>query len=242
MKFTDKLTLTAILLTGLILSGCYTSPKSTLPRKFAFKSNAVDFITSISEHTIVFGTGVRVTEGGDSFFTGIGKPGMSSSLYPGFPLKISATIVTEDIVNNAGDYFSKLLDLNDAETDSFMNAYRKTYDVENNNLIWIYMKTNLAESYLSPERWVIFVEDEEQNQFEPFKLQQIHPMIEDTKDDRKNNWRSLRIKETQFALQFPKEKFDGHPWIPEKGKLKLVFMNPDKNIERADGTWFLGED
>jgi len=213
-----------------------------MPKKFAFKSDASDFIESISKNTIVFGTGVKVTEGGDSFFTGIGKSGNSISLYPGFPLKISATIITEGIIRNAGEYYTKLLDMSEAETDSFMNAYREMYDVENNNLIWIYMKTNLAESYLNKDRWVIFVEDEDQNQYEPFKVSQDQPLIPDFDNERKDNWRRTRVKESQFALKFPKKKFDDRPWIPTEGKLKLVFMNPDKNIERADGTWIFKKD
>ena len=213
-----------------------------MPGKFAFKSGASDYIEAISRNTIVFGTGRKVTEGGDSFFTGIGKPGNSISLYPGFPLKISATIITEGIINNAGEYYTKLLDMSDAEADSFMNAYRELYDIENNNIIWIYMKTNFAESYLSPDRWVIFVEDEDQNQFEPVKISQDQPILPDINNDRRDNWRRTLMKETQFVLKFPKKKFDDRPWIPDKGKLKLVFMNPDKNIERADGTWIFEKD
>ena len=222
---------------NLFFVGFHTDPKSLMPEKFVFKSDASDFIDSISKNTIVFGTGVKVTEGGDSFFTGIGKSGKSISSYPGFPLKISATIITEGIIRNAGEYYTKLLDLNEAEADSFMNAYREMYDVENNNLIWIYMKTNFAESYLNPDRWVIFVEDEDQNQFEPLKISQDQPLIQGFNNERRDNWRRTRVKESQFALKFPKKKFDDRLWIPNKGKLKLVFMNPDKNIERADGTW-----
>lgn len=227
------------LLINLLFSGCYSVPESSLskPGKFVFKSDASDFIESISKNTIVFGTGVRVVEGGDSFFTGIGRSGISSAIYPGFPLKISATIITESIIENAGAYYSNLLDMSESETDSFMIAYRKMYDVENNNLIWIYMRTNLAESYLAPDRWVIFIEDEDQNQYEPRKLSQDQPPIPDFSNERRDNWRRASVNESHFALIFPKNKFDENPWIPNEGKLKLVFMNPDKNIERADGTW-----
>lgn len=237
MKLFHRNIFVPTLLINLFFVGFYTDPKPPMPEKFAFKSDASDFIDSISKNTIVFGTGVKVTEGGDSFFTGIGKSGKSISLYPGFPLKISATIITEGIIRNAGEYYTKLLDLSEAEADSFMNAYREMYDVENNNLIWIYMKTNFAESYLNPDRWVIFVEDEDQNQFEPLKISQDQPLIQDFNNERRDNWRRTRVKESQFGLKFPKKKFDDRPWIPNKGKLKLVFMNPDKNIERADGTW-----
>ena len=242
MKLFPRYMLIPVLLINLFFVGCYTTPKSSIPGKFAFNSDASDFIESISKNTIVFGTGVTVIGGGDSFFTGIGKSGMSTSLYPGFPLKISATIITEEIIRNAGEYYTLLLDMSDAETDSFMNVYRELYDFENNNLIWIYMKTNLAESYLNSDRWVIFVEDEDQNQFEPLKLSQLQPLIPDFNSGRRDNWRRTRAKETQFALKFPKKKFDDRLWIPDKGKLKLVFMNPDKNIERADGTWIFEKD
>ena len=242
MKRYQQILIVSALPIFLFMSGCYTTPKSSMPGEFSFKSDASDFIESISKNTIVFGTGVKVTEGGDTFFTSIGKPGMSTSLYPGFPLKISATVITEQIIRNAGDYYTKLLDLSEAETDSLMNAYREKYDVENNNLIWIYMNTNLAESYLNPDRWVIFVEDEDQNQYEPVKIPHTQPPLADIDDERRDNWRRTSIRETQFALQFPKKKFDDRPWIPDKGKLKLVFMNPDKNIERADGTWIFEKD
>ena len=242
MKLFHRYIFVPALLINLFFGGCYTTPKSSMPGKFAFKSDASDFIESISKNTIVFGTGVKVTEGGDSFFTGIGKSGKFTSLYPGFPLKISATIITEGIIRNAGEYYTKLLDMSEAETDSFMNAYREMYDVENNNLIWVYLKTNLAESYLNPDRWVIFVEDEDQNQYEPLKVSQDQPLIPDLNNERRDNWRRTREKESQFALKFPKKKFDDQLWIPNKGKLKLVFMNPDKNIERADGTWIFEKD
>ena len=242
LKNSHRYIILPVLLINFLFSGCYTSPKSSMTGEFAFKSNAADFIKSISKNSIVFGTGVKVTTGGDSFFTGIGKAGRSTSLYPGFPLKISATIITEEIIKNAGEYYAKLLDLNETETDSFMNAYREMYDVENNNLIWIYMKTNFAESYLSPDRWVIFVEDEDQNQYEPLKISQSQPLIPDLDNERRDIWRRTRVKETHFALKFPKKKFDGHDWIPLSGKLKLVFMNPDKNIERADGTWIFEQE
>ena len=240
-RYKQILIVPALLLISFI-GGCYTTPKSSLPGKFSFKSDASDFIESISKNTIVFGTGATVIKGGDSFFTGIGNPGMSTSFYPGFPLKISATIITDNVIRNAGDYYTKLLDMNEAEADSFMNAYRELFDVENNNLIWIYMKTNLAESYLNPDRWVIFVEDEEQNQFEPLKVPQAQTPLPNAGDERRDNWRRSRIRETQFALKFPKKKFDDRPWVPDRGKLKLVFMNPSKNIERADGTWIFEKD
>ena len=242
MKLIHRKIFVPVLMINLLFAGFNTPPRSPVQGKFAFKSDASDFIEAISKNTIVFGTGVKVTEGGDSFFTGIGKSGKSLAFYPGFPLTISATIITEGIIRNAGEYYTKLLDMNQVETDSFMNAYREMYDLESNNLIWIYMKTNLAESYLNPDRWVIFVEDEDQNQFEPLKVSQDQPLLPDFNNERRDNWRRTRAKESQFALIFPKKRFDDRPWIPNKGKLKLVFMNPDKNIERADGTWIFDKD
>ena len=242
MENSQRYIIVPVLLLSLFFSGCYTTPKSSIPGEFAFKSNAADFIKSISKNTIVFGTGAKMITGGDGFFTGIGKPGNSATLYPGFPLKISATLITEEIISNAGEYYSKLLDFNEAESDSFKNAYREMYDLENNNLIWIYMKTNLADSYLSPDRWIIFVEDEDQNQFEPLKISHSQSLLPDFDSERRDNWRRSRVKETQFALKFPKKKFDDRDWIPVSGKLKLVFMNPDKNIERADGSWIFEEE
>jgi len=104
-------------------------------------------------------------------------------------------------------------------------------------MIWIYMRTTLSENYIDPEKWVIFVQDEDKNQFEPKKVSEEGSLIKLDSFPARERWRRAQIKEIQFALLLPKKKFDGKSWIPAKGKLKIVFMNINKQSERTEGTW-----
>lgn len=210
--------------------------QSSASGKFVFKSDASPYIDAISKNTIVFGVGVRMT-GGDAFFKGIGKPGGPPSLYPGFPLQISATIIDEEVITESGDYYANLGGLTDTEKDSFLLNYRNHYKLDEYDLIWIYMRTTFAENYVNPEYWVIFVQDEDENQFEPQKISEEALLTKNGNYPAKERWRRAQTKEIQFALLLPKKKFDGGSWIPESGNLKIVFMNPNKQAERAEGTW-----
>lgn len=225
-----------IILVILIFQGCTSSGQSFTSGKFIFKSDASPFIDAISKNTIVFGAGVRMT-GGDAFFKGIGKPGGPSPLQPSFPLQISATIIDEEVITKSGDYYSNLGGLTETEKDSFLANYRDHYNLDKFDLIWIYMRTTYAEDYVNPEKWVIFIEDEDENQFEPTIISEEESLIKNGNYPAKERWRRAQVKEIQFALLLPKKKFNGKSWIPEIGKLKIVFMNPNKATERAEGTW-----
>ena len=209
--------------------------------KFVFKSDASSYIDAISKNTIVFGVGVRM-KGGDEFFKGIGKSGGPPPLRPSFPLQISATIIDDEVISKSGDYYSILGGLTESEKDSFLANYRDHYNLDENDLIWIYMRTTLAENYVNPEKWVIFVQDEDENQFEPKKVSEEDFFIENDNFPAKERWRRAQIKEIQFALLLPKKKFDGKSWIPATGKLKIVFMNITNQSERAEGTWIFKSD
>jgi len=220
----------------IIFLGSIVYGQSSASGKFVFESDASPYLDAISKNTIVFGAGGRMT-GGDAFFTGIGKPGGPPPLYPSFPLQISATIIDEEVISKSGDYYANLGGLTDTEIDSFLLNYRNHYKLDEYDLIWIYMRTTFAENYVDPENWVIFVQDEDENQFEPIKVSEEASLIKNGNYPAKERWRRAQIKEIQFALLLPKKKFDGGSWIPDSGNLKIVFMNPNKQIERAEGTW-----
>ena len=230
----------------LILSGsslgCYTAVETPSKNGFIYKSEATEYIEAISKNTILFGAGVRMTGNSDAFFTGIGKPGATSSVYQGFPLLISATIMTDEVLQSAGKFYQNTLGMSKLESDSLLIKYDTKYDLKNNNLIWIYMRTTFAKEYLSPERWVIFVEDEDENQYEPIKVPLAETLLPEKEPSVRQNYLKTQTKKVQFGLLLPKYKFDGSPWVPEKGKLKIVFMNPNKGIERAGGSWVFSKE
>lgn len=236
-----RLGIVCLILSGFLL-GCYTAVETSSQNGFIYKSEATEYIEAISKNTILFGTGVRMTGNSDVFFTGIGKPGAASSVYPGFPLLISATMMTDEVLRSAGEFYQNTLGMNMLESDSLLIRYNTDYDLKNNNLIWIYMRTTFAKEYLSPDRWVIFVEDEDENQYEPKKVPLIVTLSPENEPPVRQNWRRAQTKKVQFGLLLPKSKFDGTPWVPENGNLKIVFMNPNKGIERADGSWVFSKE
>lgn len=225
----------------IIFQGTVSYGQSSAAGKFVFKSDASSYIDAISKNTIVFGAGVRMT-GGDAFFKGIGRQGGPPPLQPSFPLQISATIIDDEVISESGDYYSKLGGLTESERDTFLANYRDHYKLDEYDLIWIYMRTTFAENYVDPEKWVIFVQDEDENQFEPKKVSEEKTLIKNGHYPVKERWRRAQIKEVQFALLLPKKKFDGKSWIPPSGKLKIVFMNINKQSERTEGTWIFKSD
>lgn len=235
IRVSGRMTILIILIIILFQSSLALGQFSTAS-KFVFKSDASSYIDAISRNTIVFGVGVRMT-GGDEFFKGIGKSGGPPPLVPSFPLQISATIIDDEVINESGEYYAKLGGLTELEKDSFLLNYRDHYNLDEHDMIWIYMRTTLSENYIDPEKWVIFVQDEDENQFEPKKVSEEGSLIKLDSFPARERWRRAQIKEIQFALLLPKKKFDGKSWIPAKGKLKIVFMNINKQSERTEGTW-----
>ena len=241
MNFRSGRIVTVIILIMIIFRGSLAHGQSSTAGKFVLKSDASSYIDAISKNTIVFGVGVRMT-GGDEFFKGIGKPGGPPPLRPSFPLQISATIIDDEVISKSGDYYSKLGGLTESEKDSFLANYRDHYNLDEYDLIWIYMRTTLSENYVNPEKWVIFVQDEDENQFEPKKVSEEISSIKNDNFPAKERWRRAQIKEIQFALLLPKKKFDGKSWIPATGQLKIVFMNITNQAERTEGTWIFKSD
>lgn len=196
----------------------------------------------IDSWTITFGTR-KQTSGG--FFTGIGGEGAQGTT--GFPLKIEATLLDPLIsVAQKMENFKSSENSDDSVLSYYENAQKDTIEIR------LSITTLYHESYLDLKNWIIYLENDKIEQFEPLKIEQqekpllsssrIFPLMkrpsQQTPPD-KNLRRALGepIKSAYFSLFF-KNKSKDRPIITEDTQfLKLVFLKEIGKNERAEGRW-----
>ena len=183
------------------------------------------------------------TRGLSNLFTmggGMGERGGPSE----FPLHISATLMDSSLIEAGLQHYATLLTMAPAERTEFRNAYYRRYDVENHLLIWCELQTSWAELHLDPDRWIIFIEDDAINQYEPVQIleepQPITQMVTDRSpgfqpEQRRRGW---EVHQKTLMLCFPKRDFLENSILSEKVEfLKLVFQLNEDEKTRAEGIW-----
>jgi hypothetical protein len=234
----------------LILTGCATVTSS---RKFVglpVASNSLDQLeaplkTLWDKWTIQFGGMMR--GGGSRLF------GSSLNLSTGddrgegtgeFPLQITATLMDSSLIEAGLKYYSDMIGMTPEERAEFRNTYYKRYDVEDRVLIWCELQTSWTELFLDPDRWLIFIEDDQVNQHEPLQVLEDSTSIDQKLTDSlarvppEPGYRVWRNHQKTWMLCFPKRDYYKNPILSEKVKyLKLIFQQKDDEKSRAEGIW-----
>jgi len=165
-----------------------------------------------------------------------------------FPLQIAATLMDSLLIEAGLQYYSTLINMSPDEQAKFRNAYFQRYDVENHLLIWCELYTSWAELYLDPNRWIIFIQDDAGNQYEPLRILEGAPSFSRRVTDKfpefQPEQKDLRWKVHQknLMLCFPKRDFLKKPILSERVRfLKLVFQLSEDEKTRAEGIWAFKE-
>lgn len=235
----------AILL--LLLSSCATVPSSRKYVGTVFGSKVQvkeSFPTLWEKWTVYFG---MASWGGKPWqllsnpFTGGGGRGG-----PGgeFPLQITTTLMDTMLIEAGLQHYDSMLAMTPDERAEFRRAYFRRYDVENHLLVWCELQTSWAELYLDLDRWIIFIENDAGNQYEPVRL------VEESQSSREMGMLRLsrfqpeqrlpkwEIHKKTLMFCFPKRDFYGTQVVSEEVEfLKLVFQQSDDEKTRAEGIW-----
>ena len=169
---------------------------------------------------------------------GRGEPGGD------FPLRITATMMDSLLIEAGLQHYATLVKMTPKEQTAYRSGYFQRYDVENHLLIWCELSTTWAELHLDPNRWIIFIEDDEVNQYEPVQILEESQPFRQTVTDRLSEFepeqRSTRWKIHQKTLMlcFPKRDFYQNPILSERVRfLKLVFQLTEDEKTRVEGIW-----
>jgi hypothetical protein len=165
-----------------------------------------------------------------------------------FPMQITATLMDTMLIEAGLQHYDTILAMTPEERAEFRRAYFRRYDVENHLLIWCELQTSWTELYLDLDRWIIYIEDDAVNQYEPVQIleepQPIRPTVMDKlpeflPEQRRRRW---EIHQKILMLCFPKRDFYGNPVLSEKVQfLKLVFQLTDDEKTRSEGMWVFKE-
>jgi hypothetical protein len=161
-----------------------------------------------------------------------------------FPLDIAATLMDSSLIEAGLQHYADLVKMTPEEETTFRRAYFQRYDVEDHILVWCEMQTTWAELFLDLNRWLIFIEDDALNQYEPVQIldesQSSRQMVMDSLPGFPSEWRRPRweIHQKTLMLCFPKRDLLKNPILTERVQfLKLVFQLKDDEKTKAEGMW-----
>lgn len=161
-----------------------------------------------------------------------------------FPLQITATLMDSSLIEAGLKYYSDRIEMTPEERAEFRNTYYERYDVDNHLLIWCELQTSWTELFLDPDRWLIFIEDDQVNQHEPVKVLEESTSIGQSRTDSLTQlppgpgYRAWSFHQKALMLCFPKRDYYKNPILSEKVKyLKLIFQQKDDEKSRAEGVW-----
>ena len=171
-------------------------------------------------------------------------PGGNSSGTERFPLMVTATL-----------YDSVLIAAETAASGFIMGApgpeAKQTDNLASKNprrmfMIRLILSTFLHESYVNPDRWVIFVEDHERNQFEPdaiiesFEMEAPEPYSLVPRGNVGAGGIAMARKSRQIDIRFPYQDPFGRAILgPETKLLRLVLFDKNDPTSRTHGEWRL---
>jgi hypothetical protein len=186
------------------------------------------------------------TRGGNplQFFNPLAMTGGMGGGNSEFPLHITATLMDSLLIEAGLQHYATLLTMTPEEQAEFRNAYYRRFDPTNHLLIWCELQTTWAELFLDLNRWLIFIEDDVGNQYEPVQIleesQPSHQMVNDSlpgfqPERERQRW---EVHRKSFMLCFPKQDFYKNPILSERSQfLKLVFQWNEDEKTRAEGIW-----
>jgi hypothetical protein len=161
-----------------------------------------------------------------------------------FPLHITATLMDSFLIEAGLQYYANLVRMTSEERTAYRSNYFQRYDVEDHLLIWCELQTTWTELFLDLDRWIIFIEEDSGNQYEPVRILEESPfsrqMISERLSGLQPGQRRPRFQIHQRTLMFcfPKRDFSGAPVLSEEVEfLKLVFQLNEDGKMRAEGMW-----
>ncbi len=165
-----------------------------------------------------------------------------------FPLHVTATLMDSLLIEAGLQYHADLVKMTPEERTDFRKAYIQRYGVEDHLLIWCELQTSWAELFLDLDRWIIFIEDDAGNRYEPVRVVEQSQSSREMGMDmlprfqperRRPSW---EIHHKTVMLCFPKRDFYGAPVLSKEVEfLKLVFQQSDDGRTRAEGIWAFKE-
>jgi len=198
--------------------------------------------------TVTFGMS-RGGSGGFSFTGG----GESPAAGMGFPLKIKATLLDPLLVIAQRRGSNKTHEFPSDSAISYFNSIKK--DVLE---IQVSITTSYHESYLDLKNWIVYLENDKIEQFEPWKIEKrekpfieqsrsfrlpysqrrvMPPTITDAPDMEPTRTFGDMSKSAYYSVFF-RDKIQGKPLIREDTEfLKLIFLKEIGTAERSEGKW-----
>lgn len=177
---------------------------------------------------------------GNLFAMGGGQGGPGGE----FPLQITATLMDTMLIEAGLQHYATLVKMTPEEKTEFRHTYLEHYDAENHILIWCELRTTWAELHLDFDRWIIFIEDDADRQYEPVRILDESRPVRQTVDDRLSEFlpeqsrMRWEVHQKSCMLCFPKRDLLKNPVLSPKVKfLKLVFQLSDDEKTRAEGIW-----
>ncbi|KPL02843.1 MAG: hypothetical protein AMJ90_04650 [candidate division Zixibacteria bacterium SM23_73_2] len=239
------------ILIPVFLSSCATVPSSQKYVGSVLDSKSStgmeeSFQTLWDKWTVYFGQGKM---GGKPLnfsipFAMAGGPGGESQ----FPLQITATLMDSMLIQAGLKHYAAILDMVPEEEAKFRSSYYRGYDPENHLLIWCELRTMWNEIHLDIDRWIVFIEDDAGNQYEPVQIMEESQPFRQMKMDSFSEYKPLQksqgweVNQKILMLCFPRHDFSGNPILSERVKfLKLVFQLDAERREKAEGVWVFKE-
>ncbi|UCE19853.1 MAG: hypothetical protein JSV84_05800 [Gemmatimonadota bacterium] len=161
-----------------------------------------------------------------------------------FPLSVTATLMDSSLIEAGLRYFADRIEMTQDEEATFRSRYFDRYDPTNYLLIWCELRTGFAQNYLNLDRWIISIEDDAGNQYEPARIIGEPPSYRHMVMEKplafhpERGYGEWEIHHKRVMLCFPNRDFYGN-LIPSKGvqSLKLVFQQIDDRKIREGGIW-----
>ncbi len=158
----------------LLLPSCATVPSNRInvgavfeaERSAGVEESFPDLWEKWTVHLGPAGGGPKPWQLMNPFSAGGGRGGAGG----GFPLQVAATLMDATLIEAGLKHYETTLGMSLEERAEFRRAYFRRYDVEDHLLIWCELQTSWAKLHLDLNRWIIFIEDDAVNQYEPVRI------------------------------------------------------------------------
>lgn len=173
---------------------------------------------------------------------GGGRAGQGGA--PGIPpISVQALFAGEPVVKAGIAYVSTFLSLSEAEREQIFQDFSVQWETDSYFPVLVTLRTNLHKSYLDLSRWTIFLEDEDQNQYESIKVVDVTDIgarAANKDDDADNKIQrpifSSRMK--KLVMLFPKQGRGGHSiWQVANRKITFVVLSNEHFEQRLEAEW-----
>jgi len=161
-----------------------------------------------------------------------------------FPLFVEATLMDSVLIEAGLRHFAGLAVMTADEEAAYRARYFKHFEVGGHLLIWCELRTRYAASYLNPDRWIIYIEDDEENRFEPSQIMRESPLYQHEIMARPMAFHAEasepheEFHRQSWMICFPRTDRAGIPVLSQTvTSLKLVFQLIDDRDSRTEGTW-----